>query len=148
MGKENEKTGPETKRKALFCQTKKKTPCRKRQRLLVWRNCWRSGEFENPFGAGFAFAFTFGVFAHYYVVVLNWIALSTGVPNSRFEESIKYWWFMSAYWVRRDCLKCVRCYVTQWAVEILSALRGRPFNSWWGGGGGGGWFLVSKIFFF
>ena len=113
------KNGPRDKNKSSILSNKEKKPCRKRQRLLVWRNCWRSGAFENPFGAGFVFAFTFGVFAHYYVVVLNWIALSTGVPNSRFEESIKYWWFMYAYRVRRDCLKCavLRYTVGRWDFE-------------------------------
>ena len=73
-------TGPKKKEKAPFCQAKKKT-LPQATRLLVWPNafdklsiCWRSGAFNNHFGM--LFVFTFGIFAHYYEVVLNWTALS------------------------------------------------------------------------
>ena len=44
----------------------------------------------------------------------------TGVPNSRFEESIKYLWFIYAYRVRRDCFMCaVLCYtLDRWALDL------------------------------
>ena len=45
---------------------------------------------------------------------------NTGVPNSRFEESIKYLWFIYAYRVRRDCFMCaVLCYtLDRWALDL------------------------------
>ena len=49
----------------------------------------------------------------------------TGVPNSRFEESIKYLWFIYAYRVRRDCFMCaVLCYtLDRWALDLQGIVR-------------------------
>ena len=51
----------------------------------------------------------------------NFFTFTTGVPNLRFKESIKYQRFMYTYRVRRDCFKCtVLCYT----VGLYKALYG------------------------
>ena len=77
-GKENEKNRPKEE-KAPLCQPRKRnlaksdkdlvsplTPCRL---VLQWNIFSRTFSALNPFGLGF-------VFAHYYMVILNWIVLS------------------------------------------------------------------------
>ena len=52
-------------------------------------------------------------------------SLYHGRLNSRFQELIKYRWFMYAYRVKRDCLKCaVLCY-TVWALYKVACVAWR-----------------------
>ena len=65
-------------------------------------------------------------------VVHQWVheavILTTGIPNSQFEEIdqilmiyvMRIEWDVTAW--------SARCYVTQWAVENLSALQGIVWN--------------------
>ena len=82
LGKENEKNGLKKKKNPPFCQAKKKTLLKATKALGLSVDSLNvlffSGTLSafNSFGVGFAFAFTFGIFFHYYVVVLTWTALS------------------------------------------------------------------------
>ena len=65
-------------------------------------------------------------------VVHQWVheavILTTGIPNSQFEEidQILMIYVMRIEW---DVIAwSARCYVTQWAVENLSALQGIVWN--------------------
>ena len=60
-------------------------------------------------------------------VGLAWLEI-TGVPNSRFEESIKYINGLCTGIERDVTALSARCYVTQRAVENLSALQGIAWN--------------------
>ena len=79
LSKENEKNRFKDGKKKLrpFCQAKKKNLAESDKGSWVVRRfldvLFFSASFSafNPYGAGFAFAFIFGLFAHYYVVVLN-----------------------------------------------------------------------------
>ena len=57
-------------------------------------------------------------------MIYKQVCLYTGVPNLRFEESIKYINGLCTHIERDMTALSARCYVTQRAVENLSALQG------------------------